>query len=72
MTPSRQGRRRYMSSTHRTQTIMPALSSETSTPSIAIKRKGNAVNYVTPSAASASILRNGYFDSPANRSARSK
>jgi hypothetical protein len=57
--------------THNTHSIMPRLNSDTNMPRNEITRSGKAVNEVTPSNASASILRNGYFDSPANRSARS-
>jgi hypothetical protein len=47
------------------------LPTETSTPMVVISRSGADENDVTPYQTNDSILRSGYWDSPANRSARS-
>ena len=46
-------------------------SAEKASPTIVTTRKGLAEKEMIPSSAKASILRSGYFDSPAKRSARS-
>ena len=56
---------------HSAQATTRKLATEMSRPILVMARKGAAENEVMPYHAKETIFRRGYFDSPANRSARS-